>query len=51
MKELKETIASAAAAAGADTRNAEGAPAWTMRDGERLTQLAMTGTLGPAFYA
>ena len=51
MKQLKETIASAAAAAGADTRNAEGAPAWTMRDGERLTQLAMTGTMGPAFYA
>lgn len=51
MKQLKETIASAAAAAGADTRNAEGAPAWTMRDGDRLVQLAMTGTLGPAFYA
>jgi hypothetical protein len=49
MKQLKETIASAAA--GADTRNAEGAPAWSMRDGERLVQLAMTGTLGPAFYA
>lgn len=51
MKQLKETIASAAAAAGADARNAEGAPAWTMRDGDRLVQLAMTGTLGPAFYA
>jgi 60 kDa SS-A/Ro ribonucleoprotein len=51
MKQLKDTLASAAAAATADTRNAEGAPAWTMRDGDRLVQLAMTGTLGPAFYA
>lgn len=51
MKQLKTTLASAAAAATADARNAEGAPAWTMRDGDRLVQLAMTGTLGPAFYA
>lgn len=51
MKQLKNTLASAAAAATADARNAEGAPAWTLRDGDRLVQLAMTGTLGPAFYA
>ena len=51
MKELKDTIASAVAAASADTVNAEGAPAWTMRDADRLVQLAMTGTMGNAFYA
>ena len=51
MKELKDTIASAVAAASADTVNAEGAPAWTIRDADRLVQLAMTGTLGNAFYA
>ena len=32
MKELKDTIASAVAAASADTVNAAGAPAWSMRD-------------------
>ena len=51
MKELKDTISSAVAAVSADTVNAEGAPAWTMRDADRLVQLAMTGTLGNAFYA
>ena len=51
MKELKDTISSAIAAASADTVNAEGAPAWNMRDDDRLIQLAMTGTLGNAFYA
>ena len=51
MKELKDTIASAVAAASADTVNAAGAPAWSMRDADRLVQLAMTGTMGNAFYA
>ena len=51
MKELKDTISSAVAAVSADTVNAEGAPAWTMRDADRLVQLSMTGTLGNAFYA
>ncbi len=51
MKELKDTISSAVAAVSADTVNAEGALAWTMRDADRLVQLAMTGTLGNAFYA
>ena len=51
MKELKDTISSAVAAVSADAVNAEGAPAWTMRDADRLVQLAMTGTLGNAFYA
>ncbi len=51
MKELKDTIPSAIAAVSANTVNAEGAPAWTMRDTDRLVQLSMTGTLGNAFYA
>ena len=51
MKELKDTISTAVAAASADTVNAAGALAWTMRDDDRLLQLAMTGTLGNAFYA
>ena len=51
MNELKDTIPSAIAAVSADTVNAEGAPAWTMRDADRLVQLSMTGTLGNAFYA
>ena len=49
MKQLKQTIASGFASA--DTVNAEGAPAWSMRDEDRLVQLAMTGTMGNAFYA
>ena len=51
MTNLKQLLASADAAATADAVNAEGAPAWTMRDTDRLVQLSMTGTLGNAFYA
>ena len=51
MTNLKQLLASADAAASADAVNAEGAPAWTMRDTDRLVQLSMTGTLGPSFYA
>ena len=51
MTNLKQLLASADAAATADAVNAEGAPAWTMRDTDRLVQLSMTGTLGPSFYA
>ena len=51
MKELKNILPAAAAQASADTVNAEGAPAWSMRDEDRLVQLAMTGTMGNAFYA
>ena len=51
MKELKNILTAAAAQASADTVNAEGAPAWSIRDEDRLVQLAMTGTMGNAFYA
>ena len=51
MKTLKENMKVAAAYATADTTNAEGFAAWTPSDAVLLEQLAMTGTLGNAFYA
>ena len=51
MKQLKNYLKTIAAYAGADTRNAEGFPAWTPSDTTLLDQLAMTGTLGNSFYA
>ena len=51
MKQLKDNLKTIAAYAGADTRNAEGFPAWTPSDTTLLDQLAMTGTLGNSFYA
>lgn len=51
MKQLKNNLRTIVAYAGADTRNAEGFPAWTPSDTTLLDQLAMTGTLGNSFYA
>ena len=51
MKTLKENMKGAAVYATADTTNAEGFAAWTPSDAVLLEQLAMTGTLGNAFYA
>lgn len=51
MKTLKENMKIISAYAGADTVNAEGFPAWALSDVALLEQLAMTGTLGNAFYA
>ena len=51
MKTLKENMKGVAVYAAADTTNAEGFAAWTPSDAALLEQLAMTGTLGNAFYA
>ena len=51
MKTLKDNMKTISAYAGADAANAEGFPAWTPFDAALLEQLAMTGTLGNAFYA
>ena len=51
MKTLKENMKIISAYAGADKVNAEGFPAWAPSDAALLEQLAMTGTLGNAFYA
>ena len=51
MKILKNNMKTISVYAGADTVNAEGFSAWTPSDAALLEQLAMTGTLGNAFYA